>query len=275
MLPPLRQRLGDVVRVVQHPPVVGRVRGCEDAVADLRAVQAQFVEAKTGHIGPRTGHLLVQGELLAQQGSPGLWIGRADPPRTLPVLGCAQRRLPEGGGTPRRRSAVPVPDADLPAVARARAEPPPGVGHPHGLVGGSFAAVPDVALIVRQPLGGRGHQDLVGRLRGIARLGVQLPPQQRASGIDSERFGPAVDGGATDPESAVGDGGRAAGDQRRGQEERGGTERCEHTSDRCESAASAHVEDLSRGSRPSVAGQADKTIRPGWITSGGTISRPA
>ena len=58
-----------------------------------------------------------------------------------------------------------------------------GVGHEHGGGGENPAAVPDVGVAGLQVLGGWSHENFVGGLPDIVRVGMELPAQAGTDGI--------------------------------------------------------------------------------------------
>ena len=108
-------------------------------------------------------------------------------PAGLPVAGLQQAHLPKSRLAPIAGAAVAVPSPHLPETRLARAERLAAIDHLRRLVGGHLAALPEVALVLLQPLGRGGHQHLVGRLPLGPLLGLDSPAQPWLTGVDAQR----------------------------------------------------------------------------------------
>ncbi|OQC22858.1 MAG: hypothetical protein BWX70_03004 [Verrucomicrobia bacterium ADurb.Bin070] len=157
----------------QHRCVLRAARGFEHLaeMADAR----RRLRQRRGVTGPdplRAGQIAVRAR-------GGICADPAGVPvaRTHHTHDPASRRTPGGW-----RVALVVPGAHLPIAALRGRERRAGVNHIQRLVGDHAAAVPEVALVVTQPLRRGGHQNLVGGLAQAARrtaCGSQLPAQAR------------------------------------------------------------------------------------------------
>ena len=127
-------------------------------------------------------------------------------PLGQPGLGIQQAHRPTSRFAPRRQSRSPHPH--LPITLHLGLKGFPRVFHLDALAALHLAAVPQVALIFGQQPRGRGHQNLIGRLRYAARTsGFRLandPRQTRLGRINPKRILPILAAQVRDVRGAQG-----------------------------------------------------------------------
>ncbi len=208
----LAEKLGDVVDLVADASAVVGPAGRELLIADPAAVDPALVEAQRGHVEARPRDRAGDLEGAPQRGDRRRAHRRTperrcDPPRR-PVGGLEKADLEAGRVTPAGWLSRGVEALHLPQGALARAEGGALVDDVRALVRNDLAAVPEVALIPRQPLRVGGDQQAVGALARLRAIVVQLPEEtglvhSQPDGVDliltAERTGSA--GGHANPPS--------------------------------------------------------------------------
>ena len=190
----LLQSVGHVVGDVQRSLVVAGEGRIEHVIADLAAVEMQFVEAQAAHADGGRADRLLDLERLAKHGArgrlrpldvEGQFLGVRDPFR-LPLGRIENAHRPKGRLAPIGRLAVLVPHADLPPALRVRRQRLAGILDLNRPIGLDSAGVPEIALVLLEQFGAAGHENLIGRLPLAALVGSHEPIQPRLGHVDAQ-----------------------------------------------------------------------------------------
>ena len=114
----------------------------------------------------------------------------ADPGRILPILNGWQSLRPSRQIAPGTDSPLFIPNANVPPADAARGRHLAAVGKVQRLLGFDATGVPEIGLVIGQPLFVAGNLNLVGRL-SLATLGttdgVESPAEPRIDRVNSQR----------------------------------------------------------------------------------------
>ena len=137
------------------------------AEKQLRLASTKKTLARLRHAGRIEKHIQPLGL--------GFGHGRGGNPARLPLLGIQQRHAPRGGLGPRAFLAVLVPNLHLPKRLLPGSQRLARIRDIQRLVSLDPSAVPEIALIGRQLLRGRGDKNAISGLCGTAARVRELP----------------------------------------------------------------------------------------------------